>query len=80
MLGVPYEDHAYFEQRTQARLDIRSKQETVLQAGREMLAYLDRLLTRREQDPGQGEDMLSRLVIEQIRPGHLTHEQARADG
>jgi cytochrome P450 len=76
MLGVPYEDHAYFEQRTQARLDIRSKQETVLQAGREMLAYLDRLLTQREQDPGQGEDMLSRLVIEQIRPGHLTHEQA----
>lgn len=76
LLGVPYEDHGFFEQRTQARLDIRSDRETVLQAGREMLAYLDRLLSKREQDPGQGDDMLSRLVLEQIRPGYLTHDEA----
>ena len=77
LLGIPYGDHEFFETRTEARLDLRNDRETVLRAGREMLAYLDSLLTRREAEPG-GDDMLSRLVMEQIRPGHLRHEEAVA--
>jgi cytochrome P450 len=78
MLGVPYEDHAFFEERTQARLDITSDKETVLKAGKEMLGYIDSLLTEREKEPR--DDLLSRLVIEQIRPGHLKHDDAVAMG
>jgi cytochrome P450 len=75
MLGVPYADHHFFEERTKARLDLNSDMETVIQAGREMLGYIDRLLTEREQAPDD-DGLLSRLVIEQIRPGHLSHEMA----
>jgi cytochrome P450 len=77
MLGIPYEDHSFFETRTQARLDLNTDRETVIRAGREMLEYIDRLLTQREADP-TGDDMLSRLVIEQIWPGHLKHADAVA--
>ena len=76
MLGVPYENHAFFEERSKARLALDVDPEIPVAAGRDVMNYLDELFTKREEDPGAGDDIISRLVIDQIRPGHLQHDEA----
>jgi cytochrome P450 len=76
LLGVPYGDHEFFQDCARTRVDLTVAPEVSLAAGDRIFAYLDRLLAEKERDPGNGEDLLSRLVIEQIRPGHLAHADA----
>jgi cytochrome P450 len=40
-----------------------------------MEAHLGQIIAQKEADPGDGSDMLSRLVIEQILPGNVTREE-----
>lgn len=40
-----------------------------------ILSYLDRLITERAKDADNRTDLLSRLIVEQVRPGHLTHRE-----
>ncbi|MGF6956065.1 cytochrome P450 [Paraburkholderia youngii] len=75
LLGVPYEDHAKLGTWSTTRNDHTASPETVQEAVRNMEAHLDRIIAEKEVDPGDGCDMLSRLVIEQIRPGHVTREE-----
>ncbi|MEX3855886.1 cytochrome P450 [Paraburkholderia sp. BR10923] len=75
LLGVPYEDHAKLGTWSTTRNDHTASPETVQEAVRSMEAHLDRIIAQKEVDPGEGRDMLSRLVIEQIRPGHVTREE-----
>ena len=39
------------------------------------LSYLDTLITEREKDAETRDDLLSRLIVEQVRPGHLSHRE-----
>ena len=70
LLGVPYEDHEFFETRTRGAVSI--DPEEVERATDELLAYLDDLVTRQTREPADG--LLGRLVVEQLRPGHLGHD------
>ena len=76
MLGVPYEDHDLFQECGRRKLASDDDSAAALAAGEEMRAYLDELLARKEADPGAHDDLMSRLVVEQIRPGNLDRAEA----
>lgn len=76
LLGVPHEDHAFFQEIARARFLHDGDPQAPLRAGEKIWEYLDGLISKKEADPGEGTDVISRLVIEQIRPGHLSHEEA----
>jgi cytochrome P450 len=71
LAGVPLADDAKLVRWSNQRLDLSVNAEISESAGQQMLNYFDELLKKKEQDPGEATDMLGRLVVEQIRPGHL---------
>jgi cytochrome P450 len=73
LLGVPYEDHEFFQSRTQVMATRDGTPEDRQQAIMNLVNYLHRLVARKEEQPG--EDLISRLIVEQVRPGALTHEE-----
>jgi cytochrome P450 len=78
MLGVPYEDRDFFQERSKAKLDLTADPEVPVRAGAEMREYLDRLITEKMAHPGNRSDLISRLVTSQVVPGHMTREEALA--
>ncbi|WP_031364803.1 cytochrome P450 [Caballeronia sordidicola] len=78
MLGVPYEDRDFFQERSKAKLDLTADPEVPIKAGAEMREYLDRLITEKMAHPGNRSDLISRLVMSQVVPGHMTREEALA--
>ncbi|MFE3544344.1 cytochrome P450 [Nocardia sp. NPDC059177] len=73
LLGVPIEDRPVFEQNTRAMIDIASTQEQVMAAMGAIMGYLDELLTRKQAE--QADDLLSRLVHEQLLPGTMARQE-----
>ncbi|WP_263144936.1 cytochrome P450 [Pseudomonas sp. RIT-PI-AD] len=78
LLGVPYEDRDFFQERAQAKLDLTADPEVPLRAGEEMRAYLDKLIEEKMSSPGNRDDLISRLINNQVVPGHLSREEALA--
>lgn len=76
MLGVPYEDHDKLQEWAGNRMDLSTSPEELTQSARNMSKYISGLLTEKERDPGDGSDLLSRMVIEWINPGKLSHDDA----
>src|SRR5690606_6419532 len=73
LLGVPYEDHAFFQSRSRAAVSRTSTPEQFATALGELRAYMDGLITRKQRDPG--DDLISRLATEQLEPaGELARE------
>ncbi len=73
LLGVPYADHEFFEVRARTAVRRDSTPAQVQRAFIDLLTYLDRLLRRKERNPG--DDLLSRLVSRQESSGVLTHDE-----
>ncbi|MFD7061129.1 cytochrome P450 [Streptomyces sp. NPDC059906] len=73
MLGVPYEDHSYFQERSQMVQDTTAAPQDVNTALGELARYLDRLATEKASAPG--DDIVSRIVAGQEVPGHLGHHE-----
>jgi len=73
LLGVPYADHDFFEERSRVAIRRGSTPEQIHRAFFDLLTYLDRLLRRKDRNPG--DDLLSRLVVEQERTGVLSHDE-----
>ncbi|HEX3783608.1 MAG TPA: cytochrome P450 [Pseudonocardiaceae bacterium] len=72
LLGVPYADHDFFQERS-GRLLRRSTPVAERQEGiDELRDYLDRLLTVKETEPG--DDLLSRQIDRQRAEGEIDHE------
>ncbi len=78
LLGVPYEDHEFFQRCAHARLDMSGDARGPIEAGKEIERYLRGLVHAREASPGDGADLITRLVVEQVRPGHATLEEVIA--
>ncbi|MGF6507979.1 cytochrome P450 [Paraburkholderia sp. 32] len=76
MLGVPYEDHAKLQKWSADRMNLSIAPEALTRSAQEMTAYIDQLLRQKEQDPGDGSDLLSRLAVEWVIPGKLPHSEA----
>jgi len=69
MLGVPYEDHDVFHRATRTQFGSNSTPDEVRASLVELMDYLDQLITRKQRHPE--EDILSRLVKEQLEPGNV---------
>jgi len=74
MLGVPYDDHHFFQDRGSKKLAFNAHPDVPLKAAAEMRDYMDRLITEKERKPG--DDLVTRLLHDQIQPGHLSREEA----
>jgi cytochrome P450 len=74
MLGIPYSDHDFFQSRTRIFTSNKVSTEEALAANRELVdEYLVGLLRRKNEDPQ--DDLLSRLMVEQVRTGQLTEHE-----
>ncbi|PSK90265.1 cytochrome P450 [Murinocardiopsis flavida] len=74
LLGVPYDDHEFFQSRSRAALTRASTAEQFATALGELRAYMDGLITRKQQDPG--DDLMSRLVTDHLEPvGELGRDE-----
>ncbi len=76
MLGVPYEDHNILQGWSADRQNLALGPEKLREAARNMEQYISQLLRKKEKEPGDGEDLLSRMAIEWVNPGKLSHEDA----
>ena len=76
MLGVPYADHDKLQKWSGDRMDLSIAPEALTQSAKSMNEYIDALLREKERDPGDGSDLLSRMAIEWINPGKLSHADA----
>jgi cytochrome P450 len=72
LLGIPYEDHEFFHRATRIQFGAKSTPAEVRQSLTEMFAYLDDLITKKQANPQ--EDVVSRLVQEQLVPGNVDRE------
>ncbi|MFE5857603.1 cytochrome P450 [Streptomyces sp. NPDC056500] len=71
LLGVPYSDHAFFEQQSRRVVTGTTSLEDSVDAFAQLSRYLDELIRRKEQRTDDG--LLDTLIAEQLRPGHLSH-------
>jgi cytochrome P450 monooxygenase len=60
LLGVPYSDHEFFESRTRTLVTFTTSRQERENAGGELLAYLERLVTIKRRFPG--DDLVSKLL------------------
>ncbi|NEC87978.1 cytochrome P450 [Streptomyces sp. SID12501] len=75
LLGVPYEDHHYFDERSRHVLSS-SGEEQAAQAQTaftEILAYLDDLISRKQAEPG--DTLLDELIARQLEEGEVDRQE-----
>ncbi|MGW2056839.1 cytochrome P450 [Streptomyces sp. NPDC001840] len=73
LLGVPYDDHAFFQDCSNKLLDMSLPAEEARTTAEAFGAYLYSLVNSKTTDPG--EDLLSRLLAERVDTGELTRQQ-----
>lgn len=77
LLGVPYEDHVFFESRFAVRIDRTASAEDVRKVNEELIAYVDRVVSSKY--GRRNEDLLGRFVNEHVETGEVSHEDAVTD-
>lgn len=75
-LGVPAADREFFQEQSRLKVLMDVDPEIPREASAKLIAYFDELMKKKEADPHAADDLLSRLVIDQIEPGHLSHDDA----
>jgi cytochrome P450 len=78
LLGVPYEDHEFFQNSSNSALDMTCSEEDRMASQLTLFAYITELMDRKEREPG--DDLMSRLVVDQVSAGRLNRETAAATG
>ncbi|WP_328869236.1 cytochrome P450 [Streptomyces sp. NBC_00287] len=73
LLGVPYDDHDFFQRNSTVVLDSSVAPEEARRASGELAAYLDKLIRHKTTDPG--EDVLSEMAG-RVKAGEMTHTEA----
>ncbi|MFI6293616.1 cytochrome P450 [Nonomuraea sp. NPDC050790] len=66
LLGVPYEDHEFFQTRSNVGVSGESTAREFAVALGELRAYMDALVTLKQREPG--DDLVSKLVTEHLEP------------
>jgi cytochrome P450 len=74
LLGVPYADHDFFQQRTRLLVTRDQPVEQVIAAHDELIDYLDRVIAEKLNDPA--DDVLSSLAREHVATGELSRREA----
>ncbi|MGW0475692.1 cytochrome P450 [Streptomyces coeruleorubidus] len=78
LLGVPYSDHAFFQQHSNTLTDANTTEQGKRVASGALFGYLLELVGRKEREPG--DDLISRLIGERVATGELTREDVAMDG
>lgn len=78
ILGVPREDEPFFQDRSKAKLDLAADPKVPVQAAADMRDYLDRLIHNKEATRDSNDDLITRLLVEQVMPGHMSRDELRA--
>jgi cytochrome P450 len=78
LLGVPYEDHEFFQHHSTIGLDSRSSDEQKLAAIGALFGYIYELVESKERQPG--DDLISRLVTDYVATGELSRATAAMNG
>jgi len=73
LLGVPYQDHAFFQRNAGLVLDGSLSAEEAMAASRELGQYLDTLFREKLRNPG--EDVLSEMAG-RVKAGEMAHAEA----
>ncbi|MEU6563409.1 cytochrome P450 [Nocardia nova] len=73
LLGVPYEDHEFFQDRSRKIVSLGTPPEEALTANNELRSYLHDLAVDKQREPA--DDMIGRLVSEQVADGELTLDE-----
>jgi hypothetical protein len=73
LLGVPYADHDFFQERSRHIVSAVTGPKLGAQALADLGAYLDDLVSRKEREPS--EDLLGRLATNYVATGELTHDE-----
>ncbi|MGW1840126.1 cytochrome P450 [Streptomyces sp. NPDC002067] len=74
LLGVPYEDHAFFQERSRVLLTLHSTPDEVRASQNELLGYLEELAAKKRREPDDA--IISRLVAR----GELSDEAVAGMG
>ena len=72
LVGSPYEDHAFIIECAAGRHGLLQTPAAAVQKARELADYFMRLIRRKEAAPG--DDLVSRIIEEHVRPGSLSRE------
>ncbi|MEV7090604.1 cytochrome P450 [Streptomyces sp. NPDC093085] len=72
LLGVPYGDHDFFQERTATVIRRTNPSQARQQAFAELRSYMGDLITRKETEPG--DDLFSRQIAKQRAEGTFDHE------
>lgn len=75
LLGVPYEDHTFFQDRSRTLLDRTSDIDQIRVAIQGLRDYLRGLIEAKRADPDRGDDLLSRLITERVETGELDRDE-----
>jgi cytochrome P450 len=73
MLGVPYEDHEFFQHHSEQLVATHSSKETVDESLEAIRKFLKKLVEKKAQEPTS--DILSRMATEQVRTGLLNSSE-----
>jgi cytochrome P450 len=78
LLGVPYEDHEFFQHHSTVGLNSRSTDDEKLAAMGAIYSYVTELAERKEREPGN--DLISRLMTEYVATGQLNRATVAMNG
>jgi cytochrome P450 len=73
LFGSPYEDHEFIITCAAARHGLTQSVDEAERRARELAAYVGHLIDARMAEPR--DDMLSRIIAEHVRPGHLSRDE-----
>jgi cytochrome P450 len=78
LLGVPYDDHEFFQRAGSTGLDSHATEEQKAQSSLALFTYMTELVARKEREPG--DDMMTRLITDHVATGELSRETAAMNG
>lgn len=74
LLGVPYEDHGFFREKSNALTSVAGDPAEAMAARMALYGYLRALIERRTHDPA--DDLVSRLATDRVATGEATVDEA----
>jgi cytochrome P450 len=78
LLGVPYEDHDFFQEHSSGALDMTTTEEQKVMSIGTMFNYLNELLQRKKVEPGN--DLLSRMMLDNVGNNEMSVATAAMTG
>ncbi len=73
LFGSPYDDHTYIAKCAAGRHGLGQSVEQAAKSANDLVEYCRQLIVEKEKNPA--DDMLSRVIQDQVLPGHLTREE-----